>query len=180
MEEQIILSLKEYTDLITENNNLKTLLLQYQRKIESDIYNKIYSAKIDKELLNMIQKDLDRLSQLEDIEKELNLYSLEENQRSLPNFLRLILAEEKGFYYKKDNEVYFCRWCIRVGLQIVEVKPCYAIKETTLKSCYYGDVEEVKELEDAHYWDWKTCLNFHLRDYGKTWSLTEKELEDEK
>lgn len=120
-----------------------------------------------------------KLGQLEDIEDELILYVLEENQRSLTNFLRLILAEEKGFYYKKDNEVYFCRWCIRVGLQIVETKPCYAIKETTLKSCYYGDVEEVKELEDAHYWDWKTCLNFHLKDYGKTWALTKEELENE-
>lgn len=118
-----------------------------------------------------------KLGQLEDIEEELNLYVLEENQRCLSNFLRLILAEEKGFYYKKDNEVHFCRWCIRVGLRIVETKPCYAVKETTLKSCYYGDVEEVKELADAHYWDWKTCLNFHLEDYGKTWALTREELE---
>ena len=126
--------------------------------------------------LKQAEKDLDKLGQLEDIEEELNLWCLEEKQRTLTNFLKLILAEEKGFYYKKDNEIYFCMWCIRVGFKIVETKPCYVVKETTLKSCYYGDVEEFKEVEDAHYWDWKTCLHFHLKDYGKTWALTREEL----
>lgn len=119
---------------------------------------------------------INKLGQLEYIEQKLNLWGLEENQRCLTNFLRLILAEEEGFYYKKDNEIYFCRWCIRVGLQLVEVHPCYAVKETTLESCYYGDVEKIKAVEDAHYWSWKTCLNVHLKDYGKTWALTKEEL----
>lgn len=120
---------------------------------------------------------VDKLGRLEDIEDRLLcLWGLEENQRSLINFLKLILAEENGFYYKKDNEIHFCRWCVRVGLQLVETQPCYAVKETTLQSCYYGDVEKIKAVEDAHYWDWKTCLNVHLKDYRKTWSLTKEEL----
>lgn len=47
MEGQVTISLKEYTDLIIENNSLKILLSQYQRKIESDTDNKIYSSKIN-------------------------------------------------------------------------------------------------------------------------------------
>lgn len=118
-----------------------------------------------------------KLGQLEDIEDKLNLWGVEKEQRSLINFLKLVLASENGFYYKKDGEIYFCRWCVRVGLQLVEVQPCYAVKETTLQSCYYGDVEKIKAVEDAHYWSWKTCLNVHLRDYGITWALTKEELE---
>lgn len=120
---------------------------------------------------------IDKLGQLEDIEEKLNLWGLEKNQRSLINFLKLILAEENGFYYKKDNEIHFCRWCVRVGLRLVETQPCYAVKETTLRSCYFGDVGEIKAVEDAHYWSWKTCLNVHLSDYGKVWALTEEELQ---
>lgn len=46
MEGQVTLSLKEYTDLIIENNNLKTLVSQYQRKVESDIKEEIYDVRI--------------------------------------------------------------------------------------------------------------------------------------
>ena len=128
-----------------------------------------------------VQLAMNKFGQLEDIEEKLNLWGLEENQRSLNNFLRLILAEENGFYYKKDNEIHFCDCCVRVGLFLVETRPCYAVKETTLQSCYYGDVEEIKPVEDAHYWSWKTCLHVHLKDYGKKelggWALTKEELE---
>lgn len=124
-----------------------------------------------------INKVIDKLGQLEDIEEKLNLWGLEKNQRSLVNFLKLILAEDNGFYYKKDNEILFCRWCVRVNSQLVEVKPCYAVKETTLQSCYSGDIEEIKTVKAAHYWSWETCLNVHLSDYGKTWALTEEELQ---
>ena len=117
------------------------------------------------------------VGQLEDIKEKINLFGIEEDQRNLINFLKLVLAEENGFYYKKDDKIYFCRWCVRVGLHLVETQPCYAVKETTLQSCYYGDVEKIKAVEDAHYWSWKTCLNVHLRDYGKIWALTKEELE---
>ena len=123
-----------------------------------------------------INRVVDKLGQLEDIEAKLNFWGLEKKQRSLANFLKLILAEDNGFYYKKDNKIYFCRWCVRVNSQLVEVKPCCAVKETTLQSCCYGDTEQIKAVEDAHYWSWKTCLNVHLSDYGKVWALTKEEL----
>ena len=126
--------------------------------------------------LKSLDPIINKLGELEDIEERLNLCGLEKNQRSLANYLKLVLASEEGFYYKKDGEILFCQWCVVVGRQLVETKPCYAVKETTLQSCYYGDVEEIKQLNDAHYWDWKTCTNVHLSDYGKTWALTKKEL----
>lgn len=46
MEGQVTLSLKEYTDLVIENNNLKRLVSQYQRRIENDVEEEIYSSRI--------------------------------------------------------------------------------------------------------------------------------------
>lgn len=117
-----------------------------------------------------------KLGQLEDIEDKLNLFILGKENGNLINFLNLILAEEKGFYYKDKNEIKFCRWCVRVGFQLVEVKPCYYVKETTLESCYYGDTEQLKEVQDTHYWSWKTSLSVHLKDFNKTWSLRKEDL----
>lgn len=47
MEGQVTLSLKEYTDLVIENNNLKRLVSQYQRRIENDVDEEIYSSRIN-------------------------------------------------------------------------------------------------------------------------------------
>ena len=47
MEGQVTLSLKECTDLVIENNNLKRLVSQYQRRIENDVNEEIYSSKIN-------------------------------------------------------------------------------------------------------------------------------------
>ena len=47
MEGQVTLSLKEYTDLVIENNNLKRLVSQYQRRIENEVEEQIYSSRIN-------------------------------------------------------------------------------------------------------------------------------------
>ena len=47
MDGQLTLSLKEYTDLVIENNNLKRIITKYNRKIERDIEEKIYDSKIN-------------------------------------------------------------------------------------------------------------------------------------
>lgn len=46
MENTVTLSLKDYTDLILENNNLKNLVKKYQRKVEEDVEDKIYESRI--------------------------------------------------------------------------------------------------------------------------------------
>ena len=46
MDGQVTLPLKEYVDLVIENNNLKQIIARYNRKIESDILEKIYDSKI--------------------------------------------------------------------------------------------------------------------------------------
>ena len=106
-----------------------------------------------------------KLGQHEDIEEELGI-----------GLLTLYKAEKNGFYYKNNDNINFCRNCIRVDKFLIETKPCYQVKETTLKSCYYGDVEDFKNVEDAHYWSWKISLNVNIKDYGKTWALTKEEL----
>ena len=108
-----------------------------------------------------------KLGKLEDIEEELSI-----------DLFTLFKAIENGFYYisKKDKKIHFARWVVRVGKYLVETSPCYEVKEITLQSCYYGDVEKLKKVEDAHFWDWKTSVNVKVEDYGKTWALTEEEL----
>lgn len=109
---------------------------------------------------------MQKLSQLEDIEEELGI-----------DLITLFKALENGFYYiNNDNKISFCRWCIRVGNYLVEVKPCYAVKEITAQSLFHGDVSELKQVEHAHYWDWQSSLHLELKDYGKTWALTKEEL----
>ena len=93
--------------------------------------------------------------------------------------LDILNATNNGIYYKKDNKIFYINNIINVGYKLVEVKPCYAVKETTLKSCYYGDVEPIQEVEDAHYWDWKTCMSWKFKDYKKTWALTREVLEND-
>lgn len=112
---------------------------------------------------------INALGWYEDIEDKLGI-----------DLLTLFKALENGFYYIKNNEIHFCRWCIRVNYSLIEVSPCYAVKETTLQSCYYGDVSELKQTKDAHYWDWDTSLYVELKDYGKTWALTKEELLNDK
>lgn len=93
--------------------------------------------------------------------------------------LDVLNATNNGIYYKKDNKIFYIDNIINVGYSLVEVKPCYAVKETTLRSCYYGDVEPTKEVKDAHYWDWKSCNVWKFEDYKKTWALTKEELEND-
>ena len=88
----------------------------------------------------------------------------------------LLKAIYDGFYYIADNEIYYKDDAVLVGHRFVETKPVYAVKEITLES-YYGNVSSLKEVKDAHYWDWKTCRSWHLRDYKKTWSLKKEDLE---
>ena len=97
------------------------------------------------------------------------------------NLITLLKAELDGFYYKEDDgQIYWSgNQFIRVGFNFVKTEPCYQVKETTLASCYYGDVEKFKEVEDAHYWDWKTHTNFRIEEYGTKWALTREELEHE-
>lgn len=111
-------------------------------------------------------KMFNKLHDLEDIEADLDI-----------DLLTLYNAEEYGFYYIKDDKIAFCRWCIRIGRKLIETQPCYAVKRVTLESCYYGDVEEIEPVEDAHYFSWKSCVFVELSDYGKTWALTREELE---
>ena len=124
----------------------------------------VWKRKIKNDRYELIEEVVDKLGQLEDIEEKLKI-----------DLVTLFKAIENGFYYIKNNEIHFCRWCIRVGNYLFEVKPCYAVKETTLQSCYYGDVSELKQTKDAHYWDWDTSLYVDLKDYGKTWTLTKEE-----
>ena len=114
-------------------------------------------------------KVYNKLGQLEDLEDRLGI-----------DLLTLFKALENGIYYK-NVETYYCRNIIRVGKYFVEVKPIYAVKETTLESCFYKtDTEKLKYVNDAHYWDWKTCKKWNIKDYGKTWWLEKpKENEDE-
>lgn len=121
--------------------------------------------KYDMDNIKKLSVHLELLRELTNIKNELGI-----------DLVTLFKANKNGFYYKKDNKIEFCRWCIRVNDKLVETLPCYAVKETTLQSCYYGDVEELKPVEDAHYWSWKTCVSVSLKDYGKTWALTEEEL----
>lgn len=85
----------------------------------------------------------------------------------------LMKAIKYGFYYENDDgKIYFMRYAVLVNSDtFVEVKPCYAVKETTLESCYSGDVSPLKEVKDAHYWDWKTCRNWKTKNYKKNWWL---------
>lgn len=46
MEGQVTLSLKEYTDLVIENNNLKLLVKQYQRRIKNEVEDEIFESRI--------------------------------------------------------------------------------------------------------------------------------------
>ena len=111
----------------------------------------------------------EKLGQLENIEDKLGI-----------DLITLFKAEEEGFYYKnKNGEIYYSgNQFIRVGGFFVRTKPCYQIKETTLHSCYYGDVEPFKEVKSAHYWDWEASDVVKIKDYGKTWAFTEEELEN--
>ena len=134
--------------------------------------NTSYGRAIGKQLANQVVQEL-----LAYKEEEINVNLAWGNEdKPCIDLVTLSQIEREGFYYKKDNEIYYCRNCIRVGTYFIETKPCYAVKETTLESCYYGDVSEVKPVEDAHYWSWKTSLHVSLKDYGKTWARTREEL----
>lgn len=118
---------------------------------------------------NAIKKLCDELIEYKELEEELGI--------SLPILFK---ALKNGIYFK-NVQLYYCRNIIRVGNYLVEVKPIYAVKETTLESCYYNtDTEQLKYVNDAHYWDWKTCKKWNIKDYGKTWALTREELEDDR
>ena len=110
-----------------------------------------------------------KLGKLEDIEEALGI-----------DLIILFKASSFGFYCKENNEIKYKRLgVIIVGKYLIETKPVYAVKEITLNSSYYGDVESMKKVDDAHYWDWKTCKHWEIKDYGKTWALTKEELEDD-
>ncbi len=109
-----------------------------------------------------LEQELERLEKLESIEKELGC-----------PLNVLMKASKNGFYHVNDEgNIYFMSHAVLVNIDtFVEVKPCYAVKETTLESCYSGDVSPLKEVKDSHYWDWKTCGSWRIKDYKKTWWL---------
>ena len=112
---------------------------------------------------------IDKLGRLEDLEEEIGI-----------DLITLYRALNRGIYYKEDNHIFFTtNNIVLVSNELVQVKPTYAVKEATIKSCYYGDCEPLKYLKDAHYWDWKTCNHWKLKDYGVTWSIDRLELENE-
>lgn len=117
-------------------------------------------------LETVIKQDLDRLEEYRKIEEVIGI--------GLITLYRALIC---GIYYKEDNHIFFTNNIVLVSNELVQVKPTYAIKEATIKSCYYGDCEPLKYLKDAHYWDWKTCNHWKLKDYGVTWSLTKEALE---
>ena len=112
---------------------------------------------------------VDKLGRLEDIEEELGI-----------DLITLLKASSFGFYSKENNEITYKRsGVVIVGKYLVETKPVYAVKETTLNSSYYGDVESMKIVDNAYYWEWKTCKHWEIKNYGKTWALTKEELEND-
>lgn len=120
------------------------------------------------EIMNL-DKATEKLHKILEIEDELGI-----------ELITLYRALNRGIYYKEDNHIFFTtNNIVLVGNELVQVKPTYAVKEATIKSCYYGDCEPLKYLKDAHYWDWKTCNHWKLKDYGVTWSLTREELEND-
>ena len=125
--------------------------------------------------LRNVNKIYNKLADVEDIEGELGI-----------DLITLYKAAfSRGFYYKNfrgNNEICYSGLnFIIVNNSFVSVKPCYEVKELTLESCY--DSEKYpspnKKVEGAHYWEWRTCLYFNFKDYGKTWALTREELENE-
>ena len=117
-----------------------------------------------------LDKATEKLHKILEIEDELGI-----------ELITLYRALNRGIYYKEDNHIFFTtNNIVLVSNELVQVKPTYAVKEATIKSCYYGDCEPLKYLKDAHYWDWKTCNHWKLKDYGVTWSLTKEELENGK
>ena len=132
--------------------------------------NNIDNQEVEDILLDIIEKELKEYRSLKNIEKELGI-----------DLLILFKAYSFGFYSKENNEItYKQSGFVIVGKYLVEAKPVYAVKETTLNSFYYGDVESMKIVDNAYYWDWKTCKHWEIKDYGKTWALTREELEDDK
>ena len=116
-----------------------------------------------------LEKATEKLHKILEIEDELGI-----------ELITLYRALNRGIYYKEDNHIFFTtNNIVLVSNELVQVKPTYAVKEATIKSCYYGDCEPLKYLKDAHYWDWKTCNHWKLKDYGVTWSLTKQELEND-
>ena len=113
---------------------------------------------------------LTKLKHLENVEDILEI-----------DLITLFRALEEGFYYKnKEGHIFYSgNQFIMVGKRFVKTKPCYQVKNITLDSCYYGDVEQFTEVKDAHYWSWATHDQVDLKDYGKTWALTREELEQE-
>ena len=47
MDNMVTMSLEKYTELILENNNLKNALHRYNKKLEADITEHIYTSKIE-------------------------------------------------------------------------------------------------------------------------------------
>ena len=131
--------------------------------------NNIDDQEVEDMLLDIIEEELKKHRMLKNIEEELGV-----------DLITLFKASSFGFYYKENNEIKYKRFgAVIVGKYLVETKPVYAVKETTLNSSYYGDVESMKKVDNAHYWDWKTCKHWEIKDYGKTWALTKDELENE-
>ena len=112
-----------------------------------------YHTKRDTELLESIQKDLDKLEQLAKIEEELGI-----------DLITLFKALQNGVYVKRKNKYIYID-CADLSLNNKRYSNEYeAIQnDTTIYEGYNLALLGNKE--------W-----LYFNDYGKTWSLTEKEL----
>ena len=116
---------------------------------------------------NGLYKPIDKLGQLEDIEEDLGI-----------ELQTLFKALKYGIYFLKNDKIWFSNTFIMIGKYLVQTKPCYSVKETTVNSVRYGDSKTFINVKDGHFWDWDISVSVKIIDYGKTWALTLKELEN--
>lgn len=80
-----------------------------------------------------------------------------------------------GFYYKSKKDIYYCNNAIFVGNG-------YSPHSNSMVRTHYWikDADNAANgKEDCHYWDWKKDEDvFDFCDYGKTWSINKKDLEE--
>ena len=111
-----------------------------------------------KEYAEVIARDLNKLSQLEDIEKELGIDLI-----TLFKGLR-----ETGIWVKRDNEIIHIE-PLYIKVEMDCVRPL--IGSITLKELYFEDLDYIMDT---------TGYEWYVEDYGKTWALTKEELENDK
>lgn len=111
----------------------------------------VFTDSLDLKII--IEKDLDRLEQLKNLEEELGI-----------NLLTLFEAVKNGIIEAADLKY---KQEYRTFPSIIWTNPTDNFKETEYEKNYEGFC-----LYDEHYGNY-----FYFIDYGKTWALTREELE---